>query len=235
VLTPVSWDPLWSPEVLRLSTLDQTFATNPRNHLFSKPSTVASSSFSKQESSKADLPNLKMGDIGDGESRNPYPIAICGMALRLPGGLSTPQELWDFLLAKRDGQTRVPESRYNVSAYLSGSKKTGTVESQFGYFLDHVDLRRLDASFFSMTRTELEKADPQQRQLLEVTRECFESAGETDYRGKNIGSYVGSFGEDWLEMFAQDQQQHGVYRVSGSGDFVLSNRLSYEWDLKGPR
>ncbi|KNG85249.1 putative polyketide synthase [Aspergillus nomiae NRRL 13137] len=163
------------------------------------------------------------------------PIAICGMACRLPGGLTTPDELWDFLLAKKDGRCRVPESRYNIDSYYSDTKKPGTVSTEYGYFLDEsVDVGALDTSFFSMTRTEVERADPQQRLMLEVAREAFEDAGVTNWRGKTIGTYIGNFGEDWLEMFGKETQPWGIHRISGSGDFVVANRLSYEFDLQGP-
>ncbi|OTA56526.1 fatty acid synthase S-acetyltransferase [Hypoxylon sp. EC38] len=173
--------------------------------------------------------------VKDTPNSGAMPIAICGMALRLPGGLTTPQELWEFLLNKGDARCRVPESRYNLSAFYSPSGKPGTVSTEYGYFLDDsVDLGALDTSFFTMPRTEVERADPQQRLLLEVARECFEDAGVTNWRGKTIGCYVGNFGEDWLEMFAKESQQWGMHRVVGTGDFVLSNRLSYEMDLRGP-
>lgn len=166
----------------------------------------------------------------------PNPIAICGMACRLPGGLTTPQELWEFVLAKRNARGRVPESRYNISAYYSAVPKPGTISTEYGCFLDEsVDLGALDTSFFTLPRTEVERADPQQRLMLEVARECFEDAGLTDWRGKTIGCYVGNFGEDWVEMFAKEPQQWGMHRIVGTGDFVISNRLSYEFDIKGPR
>ncbi|KAL8376833.1 hypothetical protein RB595_007791 [Gaeumannomyces hyphopodioides] len=163
------------------------------------------------------------------------PIAICGMACRLPGGLANPDELWEFLLAKKDGRCRVPKTRYNIDTYYSDTKKPGTVSTEYGYFLDEsVELGALDTSLFSMTRTEVERADPQQRIMLEVAQEAFEDAGVTDWRGKTIGTYVGSFGEDWLEMMAKETQPYGIHRISGAGDFVVANRLSYEFDLQGP-
>ncbi|KAH1426141.1 hypothetical protein KXW31_006867 [Aspergillus fumigatus] len=163
------------------------------------------------------------------------PIAICGMACRLPGGLTTPDELWDFLLAKKDARCRVPQSRYDIDSYYSDTKKPGTVSTEYGYFLDEsVDVGALDTSFFSMTRTEVERADPQQRLMLEVAREAIEDAGVTHWRGKTIGTYIGNFGEDWLEMFGKETQPWGIHRISGSGDFVVANRLSYEFDLQGP-
>ncbi|KAI9151270.1 Polyketide synthase [Paramyrothecium foliicola] len=163
------------------------------------------------------------------------PLAICGMALRLPGGLATPRELWDFLLTKGDARTQVPESRYQASSFYSDKPKPATVATQYGYFLNEsVDIGALDTTFFSMSRTEVERADPQQRLMLEIAREAFEDAGITDWRGKTIGCYVGSFGEDWLDLNAKETQPWGMFRVTGQGDFMLSNRISYEMDLRGP-
>ncbi|KAI8287374.1 Highly reducing polyketide synthase [Colletotrichum sp. SAR11_57] len=163
------------------------------------------------------------------------PIAICGMALRLPGGIATPEQFWDFLINKKDARGPVPESRFNVFSYYSESGKPGHMKTQYGYFLDRsVDLAALDTTFFRMPKTEVERADPQQRLLLELTRECLESAGETDYRGKTVGTFVGCFGEDWLETLTKDTEVVGQYKITGYGDFMLSNRLSYEYDLKGP-
>ncbi|KAH0435679.1 polyketide synthase [Colletotrichum camelliae] len=168
-------------------------------------------------------------------TKPPVPIAICGMALRLPGGLETPQDLWDFLMAKGDARSRVPESRYNISAYHSDSGRPGTIATQYGYFLDDdVKLGSLDAARFSLSRAELEFADPQQRRMLEVVREAFDDAGVVDFKGRTIGCYMGSYGEDWLEMQNRDHQQSGVNRVDGYSDFMLSSRISYEMDLKGP-
>ena len=164
------------------------------------------------------------------------PIAICGMACRLPGGLRTPEEVWEFILAKRDAGFRVPESRYNISAYYSPTGKPGTISTEYGYLLDEsVDLGALDTSFFTLPRSEVERSDPQQRLMLEVARECFEDAGVTNWRCRTIGCYIGNFGEDWVDIFAKETQQWGLHRIVGTGDFVISNRLSYEFDINGPR
>ncbi|GAW25636.1 putative polyketide synthase [Rosellinia necatrix] len=166
------------------------------------------------------------------ESERTCPIAICGMACRLPGGLSTPQQLWDFIIAKRDARCRVPASRYNIDAFHSPISKPASVASEYGYFLDEsIDLGTLDTSFFSMKRSDVEETDPQERLMLEIARECIEDAGVTGWRGKSIGCYVGSLGEDWSEMSSRETQRWGSYKT---GDFLLSNRISYEMDLQGP-
>lgn len=164
------------------------------------------------------------------------PIAICGMACRLPGGITTPQELWTFLLSGGDARGRVPETRYSLSGYHCETKKPGNTVTEYGYFLDpSVDLGALDTSFSSMPRAEVERLDPQQRILLEVARESLDDAGEVGWRSKNVGVYVGSYGNDWYDVFSSEQQKYGMYQVSTTHDFTLSNRVSYEMDLRGPR
>jgi hypothetical protein len=119
----------------------------------------------------------------DDTNNKAVPIAICGMGLRLPGGNSTPQEFWEFLVNKGDARSRVPASRYNVSAYHETSKRPTTVATEYGYFLDEdVKLGAMDTTRFSMSRADVEFADPQQRRLLEVVMEAFEDAGEAQFR-----------------------------------------------------
>ncbi|KAF2267503.1 hypothetical protein CC78DRAFT_490418 [Lojkania enalia] len=156
------------------------------------------------------------------------------MAMRLPGGIKSAEDLWEMLINKRDGRSIVPSTRYNVESFHSSlPQKSGMVTSKHGYYLQD-ELEYLDAAFFSMNKAEVAKLDPQQRLLLEVVWECMESAGQTNWRGKDIGCYVGVFGEDWLDLCSKDTQHLGMYRITGSGDFAISNRVSYEYDLKGP-
>lgn len=164
----------------------------------------------------------------------PRRIAICGMAMRLPGGIRNSDSLWDVLLHRRDTRGPIPSERYNSDGFSDRMSAKGAIKTQHGYFLDE-DLACLDTSFFTMTRNELERMDPQQRQLLEVTRECLENAGEVDYRGKVVGCYVGTFGEDWLQMSAKEPQHSGGYIMTGHGDLMIANRVSFEYDFRGPR
>ncbi|KAJ0120167.1 polyketide synthase [Diaporthe amygdali] len=162
------------------------------------------------------------------------PIAVCGMALRVPGGVRHPNELWDMLTSKGEGRNVIPSDRFSVEGYYSEHQpKQGTINFKHGYFLED-GLQHFDASFFSMSRREVERLDPQQRLLLEVVHECMESAGEVGWRGKNIGCMVGSFGQDWSELSQSDKLASGLYTITGQGDFLLANRVSFEYDLKGP-
>jgi acyl transferase domain-containing protein len=188
------------------------------------------------------------------------PIAILGMGLRLPGRIHSPESLWDLLVNKRETSGPIPPSRYNAAGFYSASKRPGTIVVQRGHFLDESDgLDCLDTSFFSMSKAEVEKMDPQQRMLLEVVWECMENSGQRDWRGSNTGVFVGTWGDvssswwfinsvlafftsadnvfqDWLDWLAKDPQQTGgMLNVSGAGDFAIANRVSYEYNLQGPR
>ncbi|PGG97404.1 hypothetical protein AJ79_09216 [Helicocarpus griseus UAMH5409] len=163
------------------------------------------------------------------------PIAICGIACRLPGGISSPKGLWNFLMEGRDARTRVPRTRFNINGYYSPVKRPGTTNTEFGYFLDpSVDLAGLDTSFLNMTRTEIEWLDPQQRLMLEVVRESLDDAGEVSWKGSNIGVYMGNFTQDWYDIMIRDGLRHSHYAVTTSHDFMISERVSHEMDLRGP-
>ncbi|KAL3480474.1 putative polyketide synthase [Aspergillus californicus] len=154
------------------------------------------------------------------------------MALRLPGGVHSPSDFWEMLVNKRDGRCAVPLSRYNVDGFADPTEPH-SVKPRHGYFLNE-DPALFDASFFSISALDAQRMDPQQRLLLEVAWECLESSGESDWRGKPIGCYVGVFGGDWLELECKDTEGVDRYRAVGTGDFALSNRISYEFDLRGP-
>ncbi|GJN68105.1 type I Iterative Polyketide synthase (PKS) [Purpureocillium lilacinum] len=162
------------------------------------------------------------------------PIAVVGMAMRLPGNVRNGEEFWQLLVEKRNGLCDVPQDRYNVNGFHDPSGKPSTFRMNKGYFLQDVDIAQFDTSFFSLSKAELERLDPQQRQLLEVAYECMEDAGATSWRGSNTGCYVGVFGDDWQDLNAKETLHKGGYRVTGYDDFVLGNRISYEFDLHGP-
>ncbi|KAH8690939.1 kinase subdomain-containing protein [Talaromyces proteolyticus] len=160
------------------------------------------------------------------------PIAIVGMALRLPGGINTPDGLWKFLMEKKNGVCEVPGSRYTVDSFYS-EVQPNRLKTRHGYYLQQHP-GYFDADFFSINAGEAERMDPQQRQLLEVVWECLENAGETNWRGKNIGCYIGVYGEDWLDLASKDPQHTDRYHALGTGQFALANRVSFEYDFQGP-
>lgn len=178
---------------------------------------------------------------GDGQIYNhshdpmPFePVAIIGMAMRLPGRVRNENDFWDLLSGKQSGLCEVPKDRFNIHGFHDSFGHVGTIPINRGYFLEDVDIQQFDTTVFPIPKAELERLDPSQRQLLQGAYECFESAGISSWRGSSVGCYVGEFGEDWADLNAKEPQHKGGYRATGFGDFAMSNRVSYEFDLRGP-
>lgn len=129
------------------------------------------------------------------------PVAIVGMACRLPGDSNSPSALWDFLEKGGSAANEAPQSRFKLNTHHDGSKKPKTMRSPGGMFLENIDPRVFDAPFFGISRTDAIAMDPQQRQLLEVVYECIENAGlrMEDLDGARFGCFVGSYAVGMLE------------------------------------
>lgn len=123
------------------------------------------------------------------------PVAVVGMACRLPGNSNSLAALWDFLEKGGSADNEAPISRFNLKNHHDGSKKPKTMRSPGGMFLEHINPRVFDAQFFGISRTDAIAMDPQQRQLLEVVYECLENAGLNmeELDGAKYGCFVGSY------------------------------------------
>lgn len=171
------------------------------------------------------------------EASNSIPIAICGIGMRLPGGLDNPSALYDFLAAGRDARAPPERERFasKSHSFRDVDGKLQPLPMHEGYWLSHKDVAAYDPSLFMMSQKEAMKMDPVQHLLLQVSWEALESAAEKDWEGKNIGCYVGSFGDDWREMHSKDDLDEGAYRLTGYMPFAQANRVSYALNLHGPR
>ena len=123
------------------------------------------------------------------------PVAVVGIACRLPGGSNSPQKLWELLERGGVASNKVPESRFNIKAHHDGSMKPRTMRPLGGMFLEDIDPADFDASFFEISRTEAISMDPNQRQMLEVAYEGLENAGISleQLDGASVGCFVGSY------------------------------------------
>ncbi|HEU5058724.1 MAG TPA: beta-ketoacyl synthase N-terminal-like domain-containing protein, partial [Kofleriaceae bacterium] len=166
------------------------------------------------------------------------PIAIVGIGCRLPGGAADADGLWRLLTDGRDCVVPIPESRWSAARWFdpSGKSPGRTAVNQAG-LLDQ-DLRQFDAAFFGMPPVEAEVVDPQQRLLLETSWEALEDAGipATSLAGTRTGVFVGGF---TVDSFILRTNPDNVARLSShtatsSSLTMLSNRLSYAYDLRGP-
>ncbi|PHH63847.1 hypothetical protein CDD81_5404 [Ophiocordyceps australis] len=162
------------------------------------------------------------------------PTVIVGLACRVAGA-DTPSKLWENIAEQRDVQRKMPDKRFNVDAFFHPEPShKGTTNARYGYFLDQ-DVAKFDASFFGISGKEAEAMDPQQRLLLEVVYEALEDAGITldEIRGSLTSVFCGSFTNDYNAMLTKDLESYPKYTVTGTGNAILSNRISYFYDLHG--
>ena len=121
------------------------------------------------------------------------PIAIIGMACRLSGDVSTPDEFWELCSRARSGWSEIPKERFNnASFHHPNPGKSGCHNPIGGHFLKE-DLGLFDAQFFNITAQEAISLDPQQRILLECTFEALENGGIPKHSiiGENVGVFIG--------------------------------------------
>jgi acyl transferase domain-containing protein len=156
---------------------------------------------------------------------------------RWPGGVRDAPGLWELLKNKRSGYREFSEPRFSTKGfYHPNQDRPGTMSTKGGFLLEE-DPRLFDPTFFGMTGLEVETMDASQRKLLEVVYEAFENSGETwdTVAGSRTGVFVGSFSNDhWLTQ-ARDWDHARPYAATGASNSILSNRISYIFDLHGPR
>ncbi|MFF3854975.1 type I polyketide synthase, partial [Micromonospora sp. NPDC002575] len=164
------------------------------------------------------------------------PIAIVSMACRFPGGVSSPQELWELLLDGGDAIGPMPTDRgWDLAALFdSDPDRVGTSYARSGGFLDGV--ADFDAAFFGINPREALAMDPQQRLLLHTTWETFERAGIDPHRvrGSATGVFMGTNGQDYATLLLGARSEVEGYQATGNGASVVSGRLAYSFGLHGP-
>ncbi|RFU76449.1 polyketide synthase [Trichoderma arundinaceum] len=163
-------------------------------------------------------------------------VCIVGMACHLPGGITSPSGLWDYVYNKKSAQCTVPLDRYNIEGfYHKDGSRAGVMSVDGGYFIQE-DVRKFDPSFFGINNLEASYMDPQQRKLLEVVYECFENAGLSmeDVSGTNTAVYVGNFTVDYSVMQSRDTDYVHRLAATGGGTSIMSNRISHVFNLHGP-
>lgn len=166
----------------------------------------------------------------------PIPLAVVGIGCRLPGNVRDTDSLWRLLVEGQNTWSSVPPERYNETAFVHPNPDNkGTTNHQGGHFLEQ-NIAAFDAEFFGISPAEAKAMDPQQRLLLEVSYEAFENAGVTieRLRGSDTAVYAAIFTRDYDRNIYKDPEDIPRYHLTGCGDAILSNRLSYVFDLRGP-
>ncbi|MGW4328368.1 polyketide synthase Pks13 [Nocardia sp. NPDC004573] len=174
-----------------------------------------------------------------------HDIAIVGLSTRLPGAGDTPESTWEFLIGRGDGIRERPEGRW--SEFLEEPQLAEAIENANtkGGYLDQDVVKGFDAEFFAMSPVEVERVDPQQRLMMELTWEALEHARipASELKGEPVGVFIGSSGNDFMLLAALglgSERDPNVpvsaeaYAIMGSVTSIIPNRVSYFFDFRGP-
>ncbi|MCG6495744.1 type I polyketide synthase, partial [Kitasatospora sp. A2-31] len=168
---------------------------------------------------------LEQGDI--------EPLAIVGMSCRYPGGVTSPEGLWELVSSGRDGMSGLPTDRgWDLERlYDPDPDRLGTLSATAGGFVDGIG--DFDADFFGISPREATAMDPAQRLVLEGAWEAFEDAGidPTSLRGSDTGIFCGAVTSDYGGSMLPELEG---FRLTGTQGSIVSGRVAYSLGLEGP-
>ena len=156
------------------------------------------------------------------------PVAIVGLAVRLPGGVITPELFWDALAEGKDLIASIPPERWEAQEYWSPEgDQPGTLYDNHGGFLSDVDA--FDADFFGINAREATSMDPQQRILLELTWEALERAAidPRSLLNTQTGIFLGISNSDYGRMLIEEPCRVDGYTGVGAAASIAAGRLAY--------
>ncbi|MEO5875360.1 MAG: beta-ketoacyl synthase N-terminal-like domain-containing protein, partial [Streptosporangiaceae bacterium] len=167
--------------------------------------------------------------LGEVQERAREPIAIIGMACRLPGNVAGPRDLWRLVADGVDAMSPFPADRGWPVEPAEGES-----HARVGGFVDGAPL--FDAGFFGISPREALAMDPQQRLLLETAWEAFENAGlRRDVLAQSsTGVFTGVSSQDYLALVGRTSSDVEGYVATGNSGSVLSGRVAYTFGLEGP-
>ncbi|WP_333618875.1 polyketide synthase Pks13 [Dietzia sp.] len=187
----------------------------------------------KEAGVTAPAATVRRAPTGDPADRE---IAIVGLSARFPGGANDPRSMWDILAGGVDATSELPEGRW---AEWDGDAHVQEIlaeaPNRAGWLSEDL-VKDFDAEFFGMSPREAEMVDPQQRLALELAWEALENAHipANELKGAQVGVFIGASSSDFQSMISADSRAATPYAVTGSQNSVISGRVSYTYDFRGP-
>ncbi|GAB4582346.1 polyketide synthase Pks13 [Nocardia sp. IFM 10818] len=174
-----------------------------------------------------------------------HDVAIVGLSTRLPGAGDTPESTWEFLINRGDAIRELPEGRWDE--FTGDPQIAAAVEkaNTKGGYLDQDVIKGFDAEFFAHSPVEVERMDPQQRLMMELTWEALEHARipANTLKGEPVGIFIGTSTNDFGFIAANSLAaprdpnvplSAEAYALMGSSSAIIPNRVSYFYDFRGP-
>ena len=166
--------------------------------------------------------------------RTPPAIGVMGVGCRLPGAADY-AALRDLILDGRCAVSEIPSDRFVKARYFHPNP--GMPGKTYTFAAGIIDnIWDFDPAPFGISPREATQMDPQQRLLLQVVWEAIEDAGipHTNLAGQKVGVFIGASSTDHRDQHPLDTGSTDPYMMTGNTMSLISNRISYIFDFKGP-